>query len=261
GRARIGHRMQVEQEIGGVVAGPQRARAVELPRAPWAVEHAAVPHAVEVLVEAARSVRIGRVERFVCGGVGENKRQRTADGPHLPAQQPVEDDGAAHFVAVRHTLDRDVRSARRPVEAPYVGNSRVPARPARYVGNGDIDAWAGLIHAARAPVTLLRRALPNMPRSIVQARHRCCASRCMNASQRPSCSRLTHSFGWWACPMCPGPQITAGIDAPWNSAASVPNETLCWRSERVHAWPMSTIGLWRSLSNPGISDSTSNSMY
>ena len=55
----------------------------------------------------------------------------------------------------------------------------------------------------------------------------------MNASQRPSCSSDTHSLGWCACSMWPGPQITVAISAPWNSAASVPNYTL-----PTSAWPL-----------------------
>ena len=33
----------------------------------------------------------------------------------------------------------------------------------------------------------------------------------MNASQRASCSSATHSFGWCACAMWPGPQMIVGI--------------------------------------------------
>ena len=48
----------------------------------------------------------------------------------------------------------------------------------------------------------------------------------MNASQRASCSSATHSLGWCACAMWPGPQIIVGIAGAWNSEASVPNDTL-----------------------------------
>ena len=39
----------------------------------------------------------------------------------------------------------------------------------------------------------------------------------MNASQRASCSSATHSFGWCACAMSPGPHMHRGIIARWNS--------------------------------------------
>ncbi len=55
----------------------------------------------------------------------------------------------------------------------------------------------------------------------------------MNASQRASCSSVTHSFGWCACAMWPGPQMIVGIAAPWNSDASVPNDTLPWSLRAV----------------------------
>ena len=44
----------------------------------------------------------------------------------------------------------------------------------------------------------------------------------MNASQRASWSSVTHSFGWCACAMWPGPQITAGTEAALFHNAAVP---------------------------------------
>ena len=61
-RARIGHRMQVEQVVGAIVERPQLARARELARCRAAVEHLGGPQAVEVLVDAARRERIAGVE-------------------------------------------------------------------------------------------------------------------------------------------------------------------------------------------------------
>ena len=46
--------------------------------------------------------------------------------------------------------------------------------------------------------------------------------RSMNRSHCASCSRVTNSFGPWACAMSPGPQMTLGTPIFWNRPASVP---------------------------------------
>jgi len=73
----------------------------------------------------------------------------------------------------------------------------------------------------------------------------------MNASQRASWSSVTHSFGWCACAMCPGPQITAGTAALWNSAASVPNDTLPHACVALQSRPSEAIALSAGVSKPG----------
>ena len=213
--------MKVEQEVGAIVERPQLARTRELARCARAVENLGVPQPVEVLVEAARGEGIAGVERLVSGSVGEDQRQRAARRPEAAAQQPVERDRAAHFVAVRQRLDRDARRRRAssPKRQTY-GHAGVARGPSRQVRQRDIDR--------REPAGGVE----------CHAMQRCCASRSMNASQRASCSRLTHSFGWCACSMWPGPQMTAGIDALWNSAASVPNDTLCVACASLHARPI-----------------------
>ena len=70
-RAGVGHRMQVEQVVGGVVARAQLACALELARRARPLQHLGGPQPVEVLVEAARRVGIGRIE-----GAGRRPRWR-----------------------------------------------------------------------------------------------------------------------------------------------------------------------------------------
>ena len=70
-RARVGHRMQVEQIVDGVVERPQLTRAVELDARARALEHLRRPQPVEVLVDTARRKRLRRIERPVSGDIGE----------------------------------------------------------------------------------------------------------------------------------------------------------------------------------------------
>ena len=99
-------------------------------------------------------------------------------------------------------------------ERPDVADAAVAGGVAREVGKRDLDRWRRRRRrrrrfAGQAHVAQMRS-----------------ASRCMNDSQSASCSSDTHSFGWCACSMCPGPQMIVAISLPWNSDASVPNETL-----------------------------------
>ena len=194
--------MKVEQKVGPIVERPQLARTREFARCSRAVENLGVPQPVEILVEAPRGEGIAGVERLVSRSVGEDQGQCAAHRPETAAQQPVERDRAAHFVAVRERLDRDARRAGGVAEPPGVCDTGITRGPSRQVRQRDIHRRDG--------------------RRRGHAMQRCCASRSMKASQRASWSRLTHSFGWCACSMWPGPQMTAGIDALWNSAASVP---------------------------------------
>ena len=61
-RARVGHRMQVEQVVDAIVQRAQLARAGEVGGLPRAVQHLRRPEPVEVLVDAARRERLGAVE-------------------------------------------------------------------------------------------------------------------------------------------------------------------------------------------------------
>ena len=83
----------------------------------------------------------------------------------------------------------------------------------------------------------------------------------MKVSQPASCSSVTHSLGWCACSMWPGPQITVGIDARWNSDASVPNDTLPAPAAQQSSWPRSAIAEPSCVSKPGIVDRASNAMW
>ena len=83
----------------------------------------------------------------------------------------------------------------------------------------------------------------------------------MNASHCATCSMATHSFGWCACAMWPGPQMIVGIAAPWNSDASVPNDTLPHVGVPLQAWPSAVIALPSCVSKPGSVDRWSNSMH
>jgi competence protein ComEC len=138
-RTGIGHRVQIEQVIGRVVAGPQGAGARQLARRPWRVEHVGRPQPVEVLVEAARRVGVGRVERPIGVDVGKDESQRAAGRAQARREQLGQRDRAADFVAVRERLQREARSGALPDVAPDVGKARVSRGPARQVRERDAD--------------------------------------------------------------------------------------------------------------------------
>ena len=138
-RAAIGHRMQVEQVVDAIVERAQFARAGEIGGLPRAVQHLGGPQPVEVLVDAARRERIGGIERFVGGDVGEADRQRAARRPEFLGEQPVERDRAADLVAVRQRLQQDVRAGALRGECPDVGNAGVAGGPAGEIGKSDLD--------------------------------------------------------------------------------------------------------------------------
>lgn len=115
---RVGHRVQIEQEIGLVVARAQLARTPELARAAGAVEHFGIPQPVEILVEATRRERIVIIEGLVGSDVREHDRQRPALRAEAAAQQPVERDRAADLVAVSQRLQRHPRAGDVGSKAP-----------------------------------------------------------------------------------------------------------------------------------------------
>ena len=143
-----------------VVERPQLARTRELARCARAVQNLRVPQPVEILVEAARGEGIAGVERLVSRGVGEDQRQRAARRPEAAAQQPVERDRAAHFVAVRERLDRDTRprSGRRTARRRDAG---IPA--AHRDRSGSATSTAGESRVQAPNVTQRRDAARAVP--------------------------------------------------------------------------------------------------
>lgn len=219
---RIGHRVQIEQEIGLVVARTQLAGTPELARTAWAVQHFGIPQPVEILVEAARRERIVIIEALVGGDVREHDRQRPAPRAEAAAQQPIERDRAADLVAMGQRLQRHPRTGDAGREAPHEGDAGVARRPGRKIGKRDLDRRDPLRHGGRArfgagpslqPASrgrASRRAAPiaranHRRRILVRAQAQPAASssarRSMNASQRASWSRPIHSSGWCACAM------------------------------------------------------------
>lgn len=205
--ARIGHRVQIEQEISLVVARAQFARTLELARTACAIEHVRIPQPVEVLVEASRRERIVIIEALVGGDVREHDRKRPASRAESAPQQPIERDRAADLVAVGQRLQRHPRTGDVRSEAPHERDAGVARRPARKIGERDLDrrdplrrgGGAGfatgqpLYAAARGRAS--RRAAPiaradHRRRTLVSARTQPAASssarRSMNASQRAS---------------------------------------------------------------------------
>ena len=81
------------------------------------------------------------------------------------------------------------------------------------------------------------------------------ARRRMNASHSASCSSVTHSLGWCACAMCPGPQMIAGMPLLWKMRRLGAEGNL---AELLRAWlqalPNSAISLPPCVSNPGSVD-------
>ena len=198
--------MEVEQVVDAIVERPELAPAHELGARPGPVQHVGTPQSVEILVDAPRGERIGRVERPIGGDVREADRERSTQRSEPGAEQPVERDRAADLVAMRERLQEDVRPRARRFERPGVREPGVAGGPGIEIGNLDLDL--GYRALLRVKCARCVHRLPT-PQSM-QTRS---ASRRMNASQRASCSTLTHSFGWCACAMCPGPQMMAGMPA------------------------------------------------
>ena len=125
--------------IDAVVEWPQLTRASELGAVARPSEHVGRPEAVEILVDAARRERISRIETLVRGDVGEDDGQCPARGPQAFAQEPIERDGAADFVAVRQGLHQDVRPGAAGRESPRVRNIAVSGGVRREARERDLD--------------------------------------------------------------------------------------------------------------------------
>ena len=156
-RARVGHRMQVEQIVDGVVERPQLTRAVELDARARALEHLRRPQPVEVLVDTARRKRLRRIERPVRGDVGEADRQRPAQRTHSSLQQPVECDRAADLVAMRQRLHQHVGTRAPARERPYIRNVRIAGGPAPEVRKRDLDRGRAGESAGRVRLASVHR--------------------------------------------------------------------------------------------------------
>src|SRR6266705_307671 len=100
--------MQVEQIVDVVVDRTQLARARQLDARTRAIEHLGRPEPVEVLVDAARREGIGGVEPVVCGNVGEDQRQDATERAQSFAQESIERNRTANFVAMRERLYEDM---------------------------------------------------------------------------------------------------------------------------------------------------------
>jgi hypothetical protein len=107
--ARLVHRMQVEQEVGRIDERLQFARAAQFGRVARTEQHVVGPHAVVVLVDVARRIRIVEVEARIGLDVGEGDDQPAARRPQVRAQQVVERQRAAELVAVRQRLQHHRR--------------------------------------------------------------------------------------------------------------------------------------------------------
>src|SRR5260370_39224862 len=103
--------MEVEQCIDGIDDRPHFASARELAGGTrCVVEHLAGPYAVEVLIDETGGVGLRRIEAGVRRDVRERERQAAAAWPQFQAQQRVNYDRAADFVAVRQRVDHYVWS-------------------------------------------------------------------------------------------------------------------------------------------------------
>ena len=125
--------------IDAVVERPQLARAPELGAVARPIEDVCRPETVEILVDATRCERISRVETLIRGDVGKDDGQRPARWPQLLAQDPIERDGAADFVAVGQRLQQDVRPGAAGCERPCVGNAVVAGGMRGKIRESDLD--------------------------------------------------------------------------------------------------------------------------
>ncbi len=147
-RAGLAHRMDVEQQLGGIDERPQLAGAPQLDRIARAQQRLVAPDAVEVLVDIAAAVGRGRVPARIGRDVAEGQRQSAA--LRLPLcllrEQRIQRDGAADLVAVGQRLHHDLWPGAARIEAPHVGRAGVARRPARQVRRLQFDR-AGCAHA------------------------------------------------------------------------------------------------------------------
>ena len=75
-----------------------------------------------------------------------------------------------------------------------------------------------------------------------------------------SCASDTHSSGWWAWAMWPGPQITVGIAGVVEPRRLGAERHLAVAGRPLQARPSAAMSLSPAVSKPGIVDSRSNSM-
>src|SRR5690348_7767621 len=103
--------MQVEEQIDRIDYRTYLAGSFQFARASRRiVQHRARPHAVEIFVDEARGVGLGRIESPVGCNIREGERKSPATWPQLRAQQRIDHDRAAYLVAMRERIDHHMRA-------------------------------------------------------------------------------------------------------------------------------------------------------
>ena len=147
-RRRILHRVDVEQEIGGVDERAQGPGAGKFDRLARAVEGGLVPQPVEILVDKARDHRIARIETAIGGDIVEGQGQHSPARPQPGAEQPVEGDGPADLVAMGQCRDQHMRPRDAAVEGRDIVDPDIAGTIGLDIGWGQLDGVVRLGHKA-----------------------------------------------------------------------------------------------------------------
>ena len=99
---------------------------------------------------------------------------------------------------------------------PDIGNTRVARCVRGEIRKRHLDGRDRALRTAHASMRRHTRAWLTARVRRAHAAQTWSARRRMNVSQRASCSSETHSLGWCACSMCPGPQMIVEMSALWN---------------------------------------------
>lgn len=132
--------MKIEQKVHRIDDGPHRAGAAQLARiARHVIERLRGPYAIEVLIDEARCIGLARIETRVSIDVRERERELAAPRAQFGTQQGIDDDRAAHFVAVRERVDHHMRTVDARIERMHIRHARVARGMRADIGERDLD--------------------------------------------------------------------------------------------------------------------------